>query len=335
MDCNTSYFHRVASGRRNRNHIGTLVLENGVRTSNDKETKEEILLAFSKLYSPTIPEKLFVEGIEWSPISSREDEELVALFTLEEIRKAVFSSDRNKSPGLDDFTMAFFSDNWNLVKGDLEGVFKEFFKRGILNRSIVETFVCLIPKKENAIRVKESRPISLITNVYKILAKVLANRLRKVMPSTIFKLQGAFLAGRQILDQALIANKAIEDTHMKKKDGVVLKLDFLDKVMMKKGFGFRCRMGMWGCIRNVQYSILINGTLKGSIQASRGLRQGDPLSPFLFLLVVDVLSQLIVKGVEGNIIEPFRVSSNEVTLSHTFSLLMTLSCFVWVKRIPS
>lgn len=116
--------------------------------------------------------------------------------------------------------------NWNIVKGDLEVAFKEFFKRGILNRSLVETYVCIILKKENANRVEDFRPFSLITSIYKILAKVLANRLRKVMPSTIFKVQGAFLAGRQILDQVLIANEAIEDVRQRKKEGVVLQLDF-------------------------------------------------------------------------------------------------------------
>ena len=120
----------------------------------------------------------------------------------------------------------------------MEGVFKEFFERGILNQSMVETYVCLIPKKENAKRVKEFRHISLITSVYKILPKVLANRLRKVMPSTISKAQGAFLAGRHILDQALIANKAIEDTHMKKKEGIMLKLTLKGPMIMLTGISW-------------------------------------------------------------------------------------------------
>ena len=73
---------------------------------------------------------------------------------------------------------------------------------------------------------------------------------------------------------------------------------------------------MWGCVRNVKYSILINGTPKGSIQASRCLIQGDPLSPFLFLLVVGVLSRMISKEVKGNIIEPFKIGRDGVVLLH-------------------
>ncbi|KAA0060702.1 hypothetical protein E6C27_scaffold496G00040 [Cucumis melo var. makuwa] len=134
------------------------------RTSDGKEIKEEILKTFSSLYSPEVKEKPFVEGIDWMPISTREDKELVAPFTFDEIRKVVLSYNRNESPGFD-----------------------EFFERGTLNSSLVETYVCLMPKKENANRVKEFRPISLITSVYKTLAKVLTNRLRRVMSSTIFE----------------------------------------------------------------------------------------------------------------------------------------------------
>lgn len=111
---------------------------------------------------------------------------LVVLFTWDEIEKAVFNCDRNKTPSADGFSMDFFQDIWNLIKGDLEGVFKESVERGILNSLFVETFIYLIPKKGNANRIKEFRSISLITCFYKILAKVLANRLRKVILSTIF-----------------------------------------------------------------------------------------------------------------------------------------------------
>lgn len=149
-----------------------------------------------------------------------------------------------------------------------------------MNRFISKTF-CLIPKKDKANWVKDFRPISLITSVYKILAKVLANHLRKVLPSTISDSQGAFIVGRKILDQALLTYEAVEDYRAKRKEGVVFKIDFekahdhvdwdfLDKVMDEKGSGYKWRMWMWSCVRNVSYSILVNGTPKGSSKASRG-----------------------------------------------------------------
>lgn len=116
-------------------------------------------------------------------------------FTVEEIKLAVFGCNSLKSLGLHGFSMAFYQENWSLVKEDLVKVFQEFYGRGILNSSMLESYVCLIPKKESVIRVKDFRPISLITSMYKILAKVLANRLKRVLSSTISEEQGAFVVG--------------------------------------------------------------------------------------------------------------------------------------------
>ena len=88
--------------------------------------------------------------------------------------------------------------------------------------------------------------------------------------------------------------------------------DFLDRVMMKKDFGNKWRMWMWGCVRNVYY-ILISGVPKGAIQASRGLRHGDLVSVFV---LTGCGSRLISKGVDGNIIELFKIGRDEVALSH-------------------
>ena len=104
-------------------------------------------------------------------------------------------------------------------------MFNEFHLNGKLNACIKENFVCLIPKKEDSIHVKDYRPISLTTSMYKILSKVLAERLRRVMPSIVSITQSAFIGGRQILDSVLIANEAVEDYRAKKKKGWILKLD--------------------------------------------------------------------------------------------------------------
>lgn len=106
-----------------------------------------VLPVFSNLFSPAVMSKPFIQGIDWCPISPGDGEELVAPFSLEEIRKVVFGGDRSKSSGLDGFSMALFQENYNLLKGELEIIFQEFFGRGILNHSLSETFVCLIPKE--------------------------------------------------------------------------------------------------------------------------------------------------------------------------------------------
>ncbi|KAL5543390.1 hypothetical protein UlMin_007174 [Ulmus minor] len=150
------------------------------------------------------------------------------------------------------------------------------------------TFLCLIPKKLDAQKVKDFRPISLVSGLYKILAKLLSNRLREVLEETISLAQGAFVHNRQILDVVLVATEAVEDYRKRGERGVIFKVDFekaydyvnwdfLDLVLEKKGFGVRWRSWMRGCISLANFSIMINGKPRGRFGASRGLRQGDPI----------------------------------------------------------
>ena len=143
--------------------------------------------------------------------------------------------------------MALFQSQWDMAKVDILKVFEEFHRSGIINGITNEKYICLIPKKLNSCRVKDFRPISLVTSLYKIIAKVLTKRLQPVLGETISKCQGSFIAGRQILDVVLVANEAIEDYKRSNKKGVVVKIDFekaydkvcwdfLDFVFQKKKF---------------------------------------------------------------------------------------------------
>ncbi|RVW83327.1 LINE-1 retrotransposable element ORF2 protein [Vitis vinifera] len=144
---------------------------------------------------------------------------------------------------------------------------------------------------------------------------------------TIHSTQGAFVQGRQILDAVLIANEIVDEKRRSGEEGVVFKIDFekaydyvkwdfLDHVLEKKGFSSKWRSWMRGCLSSVSYAILVNGNAKGWVKASRGLRQGDPLSHFLFTIVVDVLSRMLLKADERSLLEGFRVGKNGCRVSH-------------------
>ena len=92
--------------------------------------------------------------------------------------------------------------------------------------------------------------------------------------------------------------------------------DFLDHVLEKKGFSPRWRKWIRGCLSSVSFAVLVNGNVKGWVRTSKGLRQGDPLSPFLFTLVVDVLSRMLLRAEERNVLEGFRVGWNRIRVSH-------------------
>ncbi|KAM7490623.1 hypothetical protein LguiA_033544 [Lonicera macranthoides] len=223
--------------------------------------------------------------------------------------------------------MASLQAGWEVIKRDIMGVFREFHENGVVNIKTNATFICLIPKKLKSISIKDFRPISLVTSLYKVLAKVLSLRLKRVLGETIDLSQGAFVHGRQILDLMLIANEVVEDCRVNKREGVVFKIDFekaydhinwdfLDFLLDKKGFGRRWRSWIRGCLSSVNFSVMINGKASGLFGASRGLRQGDPLSPFLFILVADVLSRLMKRACEKKVVRGFEIGRNKTKISH-------------------
>ncbi|XP_062093360.1 uncharacterized protein LOC133799353 [Humulus lupulus] len=249
-----------------------------------------------------------VDGISWSPISSVMASFLERPFAKDEIRQAVFSCDGTKAPGPDGFSMVVYQNNWEVMKKDLMDVFHDFFKDGVIHERINETFICLIPKKLNSCRVRDYRPISLVTN-------------------TIAENQGAFVEGRKILDTILIANEAVEEYRSKGKKGWVFKIDFtkaydcvdwdfLELVLERKGFGEVWRTWMRGCLSSTSYSVFVNGRPRGKFKGYRGIRQGDSLSPFLFTLIADVLGRMVDKAKSASALRGFSVGKDKVDVSH-------------------
>ena len=136
------------------------------------------------------------DGVDWKGIDTFLSEWLERPFTEEEIKEAVFDCDGSKAPSPDGYSMAVFQSPWNTVKIDILKVFHEFYRSGVINGISNETHIYLIPKKINSCRVRDFRAISLVTSLYKIIAKVLAKRLQAILGETISKSQGAFVAGR-------------------------------------------------------------------------------------------------------------------------------------------
>ena len=163
--------------------------------------------------------------------------------------------------------------------------------------------------------------------IYKILPKVLANRLRGVLDEVIGPNQFSFIKGRQILDCSLVANEVIDEIKRKKIGGLILKVDFekaydsvdwlfLEAIMAKMGFGERWRKWIMACISTASLSVLINGTPSRQFKSNKGLRQGCPLSPLLFNIVAEALSSLIYSAVSLNLFKGIKVGIEEVMISH-------------------
>ena len=169
-------------------------------------------------------------------------------FEKDEILSVVRDMEGDKTPGPDGFSMAFFHHCWRVVKRDVLAIFEEFNQHCKFEKSLNATFIVLIPKKNDASNIRDFRPISLVGSMYKILARVLANRLKVVLDQLIFESQNSFVGGRQILDSVLIANECVDSQTKSKIPGVIYKLDIekaydnvnweaLLKLLKKMGFG--------------------------------------------------------------------------------------------------
>ena len=143
----------------------------------------------------------------------------------------------DKAPEPDGFTADFWQFGWDVVKSDIMGLFRDFHDHGSFVRSLNSIFMVLIPKQGGVEDLKDFRPISLIGSIYKLIAKVLANRLKKVLNKLVNSTQNAFVEGRQILDASLIASEVIDSMLKKKEKGVLYKLD-IEKAYDKINWNF-------------------------------------------------------------------------------------------------
>ncbi|XP_058776524.1 uncharacterized protein LOC131650829 [Vicia villosa] len=199
---------------------------------------------------------------------------------------------------------------------DFFNFFNYFFGGSSLSKAITSSFFTLIPKKHNPLGLDDSRPICLVGCIYKVAAKLLAGRLKKVLNSIISSCQTAFVPGRQLLDGVIVANEVVDYARKAGSNCTLFKVDFekaYDKVswtflhFMFKAMGFGRRWIKWMelLVFKSDMSVLVNGSSSKEFGVYRGLRQGDPISPFLFVLVAEALTALVRKSIELGDFESF------------------------------
>ena len=193
-----------------------------------------------------------------------------------------------------------------------------------------DTAIVLIPKVQYPETLKDYRPISLCNVIYKIVSKCLVNRLRPLLDDLIAANQSAFILGRLITDNVLIAFEciyAIQQDASDRSNFCAYKLDlakaydrvdwnYFQQAMEKLGFQRKWIQWIMECVTTVRYIVRFNGVPMNTFQPTRGLRQGDPLSPYLFLFVADGLSRVLQQESDQGNIQGLRVCHRAPEISH-------------------
>ncbi|KAK3228647.1 hypothetical protein Dsin_000528 [Dipteronia sinensis] len=270
---------------------------------------------------------------------------LDANFTGEEVRLAVFAMNPIKAPGSDGLPAIFYQHYWELVGSSIVEACMNILNHGATVEGMNNTVICLIPKNQKLETMADFRPISLCNVIYKIIAKVITNRFRHALGGIISENQCAFIPGHLISDNTIVGFECIHrlKRRERKKGSMAIKLDmskafdrvewhFLARMMEKLGFSSKWVGLIMRCISSVSYSVMINGELCGHISPTRGLRQGDPLSPLLFLICAEGGVLADYGRASGQVIN-FDKSAMCISPSFSVSAGQNLSSRVGIKLV--
>ena len=316
-DRNTTYFHRQYRARLSRNHIAEITTSSGQVCKGFDQIKEAAEKHFQNLLSAErdgSKEDItdFLTNIP-KLVSLDDNDTLLNPVTEEEISKIVWSMEPDKAPGPDGFSIHFYRICWELIKPNLLIMMHGFMRKAKVGGGINSTFLALIPKEANPGSFERYRPISLCNASYKIVAKILANRIKPLLQKLISPTQGGFVKGIHILDNVIQVQEALHSSHSRKEQGMLIKLDmcnsfdrvsrsFLYRVLSSFGFFQDFINLIKACLEKIWIAPMVNGRPANFFLATRGLKLGCPLSHFLYILMAESLSRkLTLEKQDGSI----------------------------------
>ncbi|KAK1609661.1 hypothetical protein QYE76_033334 [Lolium multiflorum] len=239
-------------------------------------------------------------------------------FSEEEVCNAINLMPSDKAPGPDGYTGAFFKKCWDIIKVAIMEVVHLFGDLHAENFHWLNSAnIVLLPKKEGAEEIVDYRPISLIHAIAKIIAKMLSIILGPYMDSLVSNAQSAFIKKRSIHDNFLYVKNLATRLHKSKTSAILFKLDirkafdnvrwdYIVDLLQKRGFPSRFRNWIVSILTTSSSRVLLNGVAGLPIRHGRGLRQGDPLSPLLFVLAIDPLAQILERATTFGLLHKLR-----------------------------
>ena len=298
----------------------------------EDQVREHIHRGFYDLYSMDLEKSCLnspISSFSCHFFSEKEQERIGREVLKEDIMVRLWALKAFKAPGLNGLHAEFFQHFWHDVKQSVCDEIKNCFAQGCILDYLNETLITLIPKCQCPEILSHYKPINLYNSIYKVISKIIVGRIRSYLSNLITPLQAAFIPRRRDLDNVLIAQEMIYALDRKKgKNGyIAIKVDlekvydklewsFIHKVLQAFHFPLHLTKLIMSCVFTTSISILVNGSKMDNFLPSRGIRQGDPLSPCLFMLCMKFLTHLIEgKCVEGSWI-PLKASLGNTGISH-------------------
>ena len=333
-DRNTKLFHTSTLIRRKRNRIVSFQDSQEVWFYNEDEIATLIRNRFQELFTFSAVSVLkgSWEIPSWSSHMSLEERIQVSReISIQEVKECLWSLKPFKAPGPDGLHTGFFQAYWNIVGSSVFEEVKEILRCGSMPDHLNETLITLISKCPGAATLGSFRPISLCNTIYKVVTKMIVMRLRPLLPNLISPLQTAFVPGRMGVDNMITAQELIHTMSLKKRRAgfMAIKIDlekaydklewhFIHDMLKLYKFPSHLIKLIMSCVSTSSITMLLNGGRLEPFLPSRAIRQGDPLSPYLFILCMEMLGFLILEKCSANLWDPMKASSNGPVFSHLF-----------------
>uniref|UniRef100_A0A803PC16 Reverse transcriptase domain-containing protein n=1 Tax=Cannabis sativa TaxID=3483 RepID=A0A803PC16_CANSA len=334
-DSNTKYFHQRANNRCSSNKISSLQDDQGIMRTTPSEIGQIIQTYFQNIFTTT---GMDLEALQHvlptipKTITADINHLLTVPYTDDDVYTALSSMSDDSSPGLDGMSVMFYINYWHIVGELVSTTVLKILNEGGDPTCFNQTLITLIPKVKKPTAMSQLRPISLCNVLYKIVSKAIVLRLKPFLSLVISESQSAFLQSRLITNNVLVAFELLHSLkHLKRgKEGyAAIKLDmskafdrvewhFIDIIMTAMGFDSSVIDLIIRCISTVTYSFSVNGNTQGHLTPTRGIRQGDPLSPFLFILCAEGLSRLFQHEERCGNLQGIRIARGAPMVSHLF-----------------